>query len=780
MPTQTASLHCANPSCQTANAEHDKYCKTCGTRLVKRYLRATHPDLRPLEHVLDDLKPGEYLGERYLYKGHRIFLDTQPICFPDPPSEILPSVQTYLKLFAHRLHVPQPYTILENDRHLGQPLLLLESAPLNLAAIAAGKLKYSLMSRLDTQWDEATPMRQLHWLWQVAHLWQPLKSLGAANTLLDSRFVRVEGPVVRLLELRGDRHKPPTLSQLGQDWLPRAKRANPLIHRFLQHWTQGLGEERLASIEEAIAELEEALAYCNRTQMARFTIATATDSGPSRSHNEDACYPDPVSKQRGTEFSELSEPGEILPAIVCDGIGGHEGGEVASGQAISTLRNALQGQWSDLIAASPTATASDRIERSMDLLDSAIRKANTTIAHRNDREHRHERQRMGTTVVMAMVPPPIVQAHELYIAHVGDSRIYWITKTGCYQVTLDDDLACREVRLGYSLYRNALQNRAAGALVQALGMGESSALHPTISRLILDEDGVLLLCSDGLSDGDRVEQHWHEEILPVLQGKRKVGEATQSLIQLANQLNGHDNVTIGLIHYRIKATNVTLKPLTDLFHRDRNETTAESTKKVNVPTPTPTPSLMKTELLSGAQEPEAEIPASPSRSASLKSMVFNLLMGITFLSGIAVALIFAAYRVVFSGPPQPTSPPISVPIAEPSASPEDVPPVEPSASPEDAAPVEPSASPEDTTPVEPAASPEDAAPVEPAASPEDAAPVEPTASPEDVTPVEPAASPEDAAPVEPTASPEDVAPVETPSESLETVEERPAVEFNPE
>ncbi|MDJ1185725.1 protein phosphatase 2C domain-containing protein [Roseofilum casamattae] len=761
MPTQTASLHCPNPSCKTANAEHDKYCKTCGTRLVKRYLRATHPDLRPLEQVLDDLKPGQYLGERYLYKGYRIFLDTQPICFPDPPSEILPSVQTYLKLFAYRLHVPQPYTILESDKHLPQPLLLLESVPLNLPAIAAGKFKYSLMPRLETQWEDATPMRQLHWLWQLAQLWQPLKSLGAANTLLDSRFVRVEGPVVRLLELRGDRHKPPKLSQLGQTWLPRAKRANPLIHRFLQHWTQGLGEGRLASIDLAIAELEEALAYCSKMQTARFTIATATDSGPSRSHNEDACYPDPISKRQGTELSELSKPGEILPAIVCDGIGGHDGGEVASHQAISTLQTSLQGQWSDLIAASPTATASDRIERSIDLLDGAIRNANTTIAHRNDQEHRHERQRMGTTVVMAVVPPPIAQAHELYIAHVGDSRIYWMTKTGCYQVTLDDDLACREVRLGYNLYRNALQNRAAGALVQALGMGESSALHPTIGRLILDEDGVLLLCSDGLSDGDRVEQHWQEEILPVLQGKRKVGEATQSLIQLANELNGHDNATVGLIHYRIKATNITLKPLTDLFDRDRAEITSDPSQETTVPTPAP--SLMKTELLPEVEETEAAIATSPSQSASITS----LSIWIAFLSTVAL-LVFAAYHVVFSESPQPATQPMSVPATTPSASPEDVAPVEPPVSPEDAAPVEPPVSPEDAAPVEPPASPEDAAPVEPPASPEDAAPVEPPASPEDTAPVEPSASLEDTAPVEPS------------SQSLETIEEAPAAEVNPE
>ncbi len=92
---------------------------------------------------------------------------------------------------------------------------------------------------------------------------------------------------------------------------------------------------------------------------------------------------------------------------------------------------------------------------------------------------------MGTTLVMALA-----HIHELYVAHVGDSRAYWITRTGCYQVTLDDDVACREVRLGYSLYRDALEQVAAGALIQALGITSSNTLHPTVQRFPVDEDCV--------------------------------------------------------------------------------------------------------------------------------------------------------------------------------------------------------------------------------------------------------------------------------------------------
>jgi protein phosphatase len=154
---------------------------------------------------------------------------------------------------------------------------------------------------------------------------------------------------------------------------------------------------------------------------------------------------------------------------------------------------------------------------------------------------------MGTTLVMAL---PI--AHEMYITHIGDSRAYWITRHGCYQVTLDDDVASREVRLGYAIYREALQHSGSGSLIQALGMSKSASLHPTSQRFIIDEDAVFLLTSDGLSDFDRVEELWETEILPILGGNTNIEDVAARLIEIANTKNGHDNVTIALVHYQVK------------------------------------------------------------------------------------------------------------------------------------------------------------------------------------------------------------------------------------
>jgi protein phosphatase len=181
------------------------------------------------------------------------------------------------------------------------------------------------------------------------------------------------------------------------------------------------------------------------------------------------------------------------------------------------------------------------------MLEQGVALANDKISQQNDIDHRQGRQRMGTTLVMAI---PI--AHQMYITHLGDSRAYWITDHGCYQVTLDDDVASREVRLGYATYREAIQHRGSGSLIQALGMGNSALLSPTCERFILDEDGIFLLSSDGLTDFDRVEDYWETEILPVLRGESNLETAASRLVEIANTKNGHDNVTIALLHYQVQ------------------------------------------------------------------------------------------------------------------------------------------------------------------------------------------------------------------------------------
>jgi len=466
-------------------------------------------------------KPGDLIAGRYLVKRDRLLVDTQPEHLPELPEDIPSVVTPYLRLFAYQLHVPQVYGLVSSKMSkLSGDIWLLENGPIL-------KVTESLMPELADSWKGSAAMRQLNWLWQMAQLWQPCIAQGVASTLLTPELLRVEGQLVRFLELQPDR-KPPHLSQLGKLWQQWLEDAHPAIANFLRQLCQQMVAGQVRHGEQLMGQLDKALAKCGRFYDRHVEIATGTDVGRSRAHNEDACYP-----PSGTLFA--GNPGAEACAIVCDGIGGQDGGEVASEEAIGVLRDKLQqmplhqANWDPL-------SLTSKLER-------AACAANDKIASRNDSEHRQGRQRMGTTLVMALA-----HIHELYVAHVGDSRAYWITRTGCYQVTLDDNVACREVRLGYSLYRDALEQVAAGALIQALGITSSNTLHPTVQRFPVDEDCVLLLCSDGLSDKDRVEECWEAEILPILDGSINLDKARDRLIEIANTRNGHDNVTVALIH----------------------------------------------------------------------------------------------------------------------------------------------------------------------------------------------------------------------------------------
>jgi protein phosphatase len=193
-----------------------------------------------------------------------------------------------------------------------------------------------------------------------------------------------------------------------------------------------------------------------------------------------------------------------------------------------------------------------------DQLAGVVRVVNNLIAGQNDSQKREQRQRMGTTLVMAVQPPQTLSTeqgrgntHELYLVHVGDSRAYWISSDSCQQLTVDDDVANREVRAGRSLYSQVIDRPDAAALTQALGTREADWLRVTVQRFILDQDGILLLCSDGLSDNRLVEQHWESVMQPVLQGKLGLETAAQTWLDLANRHNGHDNASLVLMHCQL-------------------------------------------------------------------------------------------------------------------------------------------------------------------------------------------------------------------------------------
>ena len=521
MPNSEPKIQCSNPHCLTFNIKENRLCSRCKTPIVRRYLWA-------MAEVIKSDRVGNLIGDRYLAIDTRIFLDTKPGIQPQTPKEIPAKIVPYLQLFPYFPHIPQVYGQLDQT-----DVWLLEYG--TVPTKKNGELIHSqLLPEITTLWQKATPLKQLHWLRQIAQLWQPLKDKDVASTLLNPWLIRVNGAFLQLLQLQPDtyRDENPSLQQLGQLWSQWTQYAAPSIQEFLAGLCVRLETRDIAKPRKIIAILDKAIALCGRSQEYSFQVFASSDSGPNRPNNEDASYP------ANTKLINTSSTEKSL-AIVCDGVGGHEGGEIAAQETIDYLRQKIAELPFDDKHGNPASTIAK--------LAQFTNEANDSISKRNDLEQRQERQRMGTTLVMALA-----KAYEVYLTHVGDSRIYCITRTGCHQVTIDDDLASREVRLGYAIYRDALQYPSAGALIQALGMRDSTALHPNIRRLIIDEDCVFLLCSDGLSDFDRIEQYWRNAVLPVLCHQADVVRSAKTLMKIANEKNGHDNATVALIYCQIK------------------------------------------------------------------------------------------------------------------------------------------------------------------------------------------------------------------------------------
>lgn len=552
-------INCPNPSCKTVNPEGANVCQVCQSALPHYYLWG-------VGELVGTIRPGTLLNQRYLLRHDHIFLDTKPGLVPESLPDLPGFLQPYLHLSVYPLHVPRPYAVMRTPDE--DHVLMLESGALAMAAPDGGSTgKFpSLLPGLTNCWPDAPPLRQLNWLWQIAQMWDACQSEGVAATLLDPSLVRVDGSIVRLLALVSSSENletnsaagigagsqtvepQPTLVDLARRWQPLAETARPAVSAFLERLCERLERQQLTA--EQLAEcLSQAITVCGQRQMVGYDLAVFTDQGPTRKRNEDACYP-----TGGTYETLTGEATKAAPQllIVCDGIGGHQGGDVASKLAITTIEShltpLLQGNEAEL-----TAT-----ELSL-VIEAAICAANDEISAQNDQAQRQARDRMGTTLVLALV-----KGADVYIAHLGDSRAYRISQQNCQQVTLDDDVASRQVRLGGSLYRDVLIQPGSGSLIQALGMGSSQSLRPTVQRFVIDQPCVFLLCSDGLSDGDRVEQFWQPVLHPLVKtadsAADSVAKAGQHLVDIANKYNGHDNVTVGLLSAQVVSASERIVP----------------------------------------------------------------------------------------------------------------------------------------------------------------------------------------------------------------------------
>ncbi|MEM6449183.1 MAG: serine/threonine phosphatase [Cyanobacteria bacterium P01_D01_bin.105] len=280
--------------------------------------------------------------------------------------------------------------------------------------------------------------------------------------------------------------------------------------------------------------------------------AGRTDVGRQRDHNEDCFFISSSSQKQADNNGKTTKAHSLY--VLCDGMGGHEGGEVASRLAAETLANYFNQQWPHPLPHQPTSPLP-----SEEVIATAVRLANQAIFEVNEKEGRAGHERMGTTLVMVLV-----QGAEAAVAHVGDSRLYQhARRSGLRQITTDHEVGQREMARGVP-EEIAYSRPDAYQLTQALGPRSNDDLEPSVAYLSFSEDTLLLLCSDGLSDNNLVEDHLESHIDPILRGGKDIDTGMDELISLANEVNGHDNIS---------AIAIRMKVSPDLDHMRKQTTT---------------------------------------------------------------------------------------------------------------------------------------------------------------------------------------------------------------
>jgi protein phosphatase len=245
----------------------------------------------------------------------------------------------------------------------------------------------------------------------------------------------------------------------------------------------------------------------------RVVHGAASDIGLARYHNEDRFYAD------------LSTG----LFIVCDGMGGHRAGEVASSLAIDVIPRHLAEA-----AANPSlpmiGVSRPEFSLATNRLASAVRLANHRI-HQEAALHA-EYQGMGTTVVAAWLAGNV-----LSIAHVGDSRLYLIRGDALQPLTADHSLVYEQVRDGLLTADEAERVPHKHVLTRAVGV--HATVEVELGELPVLYGDLLLLCSDGLTVG--VPAH---SILRAIHESSDVQTVSNRLIDLSNAAGGTDNVTV--------------------------------------------------------------------------------------------------------------------------------------------------------------------------------------------------------------------------------------------
>jgi len=260
----------------------------------------------------------------------------------------------------------------------------------------------------------------------------------------------------------------------------------------------------------------------------KIDFAAASDMGKVRKNNED---------------SYLLAP-ELELAIVADGMGGHNSGEVASSLAVKVTRDKYESMKRTGMKPNPY---NDKVSLEANQLGFAVQLANAVIYEAGSAGP--ENKGMGTTLSAALLV-----GSKLAIAHIGDSRIYLLRGDAMQQLTEDHSLVMEHVKKGLLTKEQAEVSPLQNILTRALGTQKSPPVDLVETQL--EAGDRLLFCTDGLFKAVK-EAKLHEMI------KRQPDNAKMcaELLATANANGGPDNITVILGSVQKKTLKETLKDM---------------------------------------------------------------------------------------------------------------------------------------------------------------------------------------------------------------------------
>ena len=233
-------------------------------------------------------------------------------------------------------------------------------------------------------------------------------------------------------------------------------------------------------------------------------IFAKTDIGKERKINEDFFY-----------ISDMKD--EIQLAILADGMGGYNAGEVASKTATQAVKEYIQKHFSK-----------DDIEET---IRQAIEYANRVVYDKAKKQK--ELDGMGTTLDVCLI-----YNNKVYIGHTGDSSVYKIKHNEMQKITRDDSYVQTLIEDGTITKEEAFNHPKKNMITKALGcMGD---VVPNIYVENFEEKDIILMTSDGLTNMVK-----EDEILKIINENPE--EAVDKLIKKANDNGGYDNITVVII-----------------------------------------------------------------------------------------------------------------------------------------------------------------------------------------------------------------------------------------